>query len=73
MKRVVDLKSLIIGVLVTVLFFTIVGAKSKNNATFDTITARSINIVNSEGKPVTGLGGGQMEDGLIYTTSMARG
>ena len=56
MKGVVDVKSLFIGVLATVLFFTIVGAKSKNNANFDTITAKSIKIVNPEGKTVAFLG-----------------
>ena len=55
MKRVIDVKSLVIGVLATALFFTIVGAKSRNNANFDTITAKKIRIVNSEGKVVAKL------------------
>jgi hypothetical protein len=55
MKRMIDVKSLVIGVLATALFFTIVGAKSKNT-NFDTITAKKIKIVNSEGKTVADLG-----------------
>ena len=54
MKRVIDVKSLVIGVLATVLFFTMIGAKSKN-ANFNTITAKEIKIVNSEGKTVAKL------------------
>jgi len=31
MKTIIDIKSLIIGILVTVLFFTVIGAKNRNN------------------------------------------
>ena len=55
MKRVIDVKSLIIGVLSTALLFTIIGAKSKNSANFDTITAKEVKIVNSKGKVVADL------------------
>jgi len=65
MKRLIDVKSLVIGVLATALFFTIVGAKSRNDANFNTITAKGIKIVNPEGKPIailgSGLGGGTLD------------
>ena len=65
MKRLIDVKSLVIGVLATALFFTIVGAKSRNDANFNTITAKGIKIVNPEGKPVAYLwsykGGGGLD------------
>ena len=50
MKKVIDIKSLIIGVLVTALVFTIIGARGKNSANFDTITAKTIRIVNQKGE-----------------------
>ena len=50
MKKVIDIKSLIIGVLVTALAFTIIGARGKNSANFDTITAKTIRIVNQKGE-----------------------
>jgi len=57
MKRAIDVKSLVIGVLAAALFFTIIiVAKSRNNANFDTITAKTIKIVNPEGKTVAFLG-----------------
>ena len=52
MKKVIDIKSLIIGVLVTALVFTIIGARGKNSANFDTITAKAIRIVDQKGKVV---------------------
>lgn len=55
MKTIIDIKSLIIGILVTVLFFTVIGAKNRNNVNFDTITANKINIVDAKGKHVAGL------------------
>ena len=67
MKRVIDVKSLIIGVLSTALLFTIIGAKSKNSANFDTITAKEVRIVNSKGKIVATLGSNKEGGGLdIY-------
>ncbi|MEA1995580.1 MAG: hypothetical protein U9N18_05465 [Campylobacterota bacterium] len=57
MKRAIDVKSLVIGVLATALFFTIIVivAKSRNDANVDTITAKTIKIVNPEGKTVVSL------------------
>ena len=52
MKKVIDVKSLVIGVLATALlalFFTMIDAKSRNNANFDTITVKKIKIVHSSG------------------------
>lgn len=56
MKKVIDIKSVVIGVLLAIIFFTAVGAKNKNNAKFDTITAKEIKIVSPEGKTIANLG-----------------
>jgi len=63
MKTIIDIKSLIIGILVTVLFFTVIGAKNRNNVNFDTITANKINIVDAKGKHVATLGINQVTEG----------
>lgn len=65
MKRMIDMKSLAIGILATVLFFTVIGAKSRNNINFNTITAKTIKIVNSEGKPVVFLSSYKGAGGLV--------
>ena len=64
MKKAIDVKSLVIGVLATALFFTMIGAKSKN-ANFDTITAKKIRIVNPEGKVVAGLASDKEGGGVL--------
>ena len=65
MKRVIDVKGLVIGVLATALFFSIIGAKS-NDANFNTITAKAIKIVNPEGKLVADLGSFKGEGGSLH-------
>jgi len=64
MKKAIDIKSLVIGVLATALFFSVIGAKSRHNANFDTITAKKIRIVNPKGKVVAVLGSAKGEGGL---------
>jgi len=59
MKKVIDIKSLIIGVLVTALAFTIIGARGKN-----TITAKAIRIVNQKGKVAAILASNSVGNGL---------
>ena len=67
MKTIIDIKSLIIGVLATVLFFTVIGAKNRNNANFDTITANKINIVNAKGKLAAILTSAKGQGALVIT------
>jgi len=64
MKKGIDIKSLIIGVLVTALVFTIIGARGKNSANFDTITAKAIRIVNQKGKVAAILASSSKGNGL---------
>ena len=66
MKKPIDLKSVIIGILGTVLVFTLLGAHRKKEAQFDTITAKEIKIINPKGIPVAVLrsteeGGGTLD------------
>ena len=62
MKRTIDIKSLIIGILVTVLAFTAIAARRKGN----TITAKEIRILNQKGKVVATLKGAPENGLLIY-------
>jgi len=64
MKKAIDIKSLIIGILVTALVFTIIGARGKNSANFDTITAKAIRIVNQKGKVAAILASNSEGNGL---------
>ncbi len=66
MQKAIDFKSFLIGVLTVVLFFTAVGAKNENDANFNTITAKTIKIVNSEGKPVVILQSNGKGEGQLY-------
>ncbi len=61
----IDVKSLVIGILATALFFTVVGAKNRNDVNFDTITAKTIKIVHPEGKIVADLESDPKGEGML--------
>jgi len=65
MKKPVDLKSVIIGILGTVLVFTLLGANRKKEARFNTITAKNIEIINPKGIPVAVLRGTEEGGGVV--------